>query len=202
MQQTEKYHFNIIDPSDDFSPEKLNENARKLETALLDHKAETDTTLSRHKSETDAALARQAETVVQCREENCLFKLGGPTMLAGRGGDIIFSLSGVDMSQYAALLLVHTVNFAELSSVLYLDNTEIATAVITNGYNFGAVACTMIIHQPVRNCVGAMTFFLDGLNDNARPTLRGSAVEGVAWVGASSVKLTKADFAVLYGLKK
>lgn len=37
MQQTEKYQLNLIDPSDDFSPEPLNENARALETQLSAH---------------------------------------------------------------------------------------------------------------------------------------------------------------------
>ena len=41
MQHTDKYQFNIIETSDAFSPEALNENARKLENALLEHKAET-----------------------------------------------------------------------------------------------------------------------------------------------------------------
>ncbi len=34
MQQTETYQLNLIDPSDDFSPEPLNANARAIETAL------------------------------------------------------------------------------------------------------------------------------------------------------------------------
>ena len=202
MQQTEKYHFNIIDPSDDFSPEKLNENARRLETALLDHEAAVSATLSQHKSETDAALARQAETVVQCREENCLFKLGGPTTLAAPGGDITFSLSGVDMSRYAALLLVHTVNRAERSTELYLNNQQVASLFRTGGFSFGAVACTAVIYQPVRNCVGTVTVYLDGLDDRATPKLGGGGIEDTSWIDATSLRLTNSDFAVLYGLKK
>ena len=42
MQQTEKYQFNLIETSDTFSPDPLNENAEKTEAAL----AETDTRLS------------------------------------------------------------------------------------------------------------------------------------------------------------
>ncbi len=34
MQQTETYQLNLIDPSDDFSPEPLNANARAIETKL------------------------------------------------------------------------------------------------------------------------------------------------------------------------
>ena len=34
MQQTKTYKFNLIEPSDTFSPDPLNENAQKLEAAL------------------------------------------------------------------------------------------------------------------------------------------------------------------------
>lgn len=68
MQQTTRYQFNIIDTSDAFSPTPLNDNAEKLEAALIahegtvsaalsQHKAETDAVLSSHKAETDAALS-------------------------------------------------------------------------------------------------------------------------------------------------
>ena len=39
MQQTEKRKFNIIETSDPFSPEALNENTRKVEAALDAHEA-------------------------------------------------------------------------------------------------------------------------------------------------------------------
>lgn len=39
MQQTEKYQFNLIEPSDKFSPDPLNENMEKVEEALA---AKTD----------------------------------------------------------------------------------------------------------------------------------------------------------------
>ena len=36
MQQTSKYQFNLVDATDDFSPEPLNQNAQKTETALTE----------------------------------------------------------------------------------------------------------------------------------------------------------------------
>lgn len=36
MQQTKKYQFNLIEPSDTFSPDRLNENMEKVEAALTD----------------------------------------------------------------------------------------------------------------------------------------------------------------------
>ena len=213
MRQTEKYKFKLIETSDPFSPDAINDHAQALEDELLRyetgvdqriaaHEGAVSSALAQHHSDTDAALARQTETVVQCREQNCLFKLGGPTTLAAPGGDITFSLTGVDMSQYAALLLVHTVNRAERYTELYLNNKQVASLFSTGGYSFGAVACTAVIYQPVRNCIGALTFYLDGLNDSARPSVGGGALENTSWTGASSLRLTNADFAVLYGLKK
>lgn len=39
MQQTEKYQLNLIDPSDDFSPEPLNQNMETVDVQLSDHDA-------------------------------------------------------------------------------------------------------------------------------------------------------------------
>lgn len=36
MQQTSKYQFNLVDATDDFSPDPLNQNAEKMETALAE----------------------------------------------------------------------------------------------------------------------------------------------------------------------
>lgn len=43
MQQTDKYKLNLIETSDTFSPEALNENAQKLEAALEAVRAEAAT---------------------------------------------------------------------------------------------------------------------------------------------------------------
>ena len=40
MQQTEKYQFNLIEPSDTFSPDPLNENMEKVEVQLDTVRAE------------------------------------------------------------------------------------------------------------------------------------------------------------------
>lgn len=37
MQQTEKYKLNLIERSDPFSPDGLNENTRKIEDAMIAH---------------------------------------------------------------------------------------------------------------------------------------------------------------------
>lgn len=39
MQQTTKYKLNLIESSDPFSPEGLNQNAQKVENALIAHEA-------------------------------------------------------------------------------------------------------------------------------------------------------------------
>ena len=40
MQQTSKYQFNLVDATDDFSPDPLNQNAQKTETALAEMEAD------------------------------------------------------------------------------------------------------------------------------------------------------------------
>lgn len=50
MQQTEKYKLNLIESSDPFLPDALNQNTQKLENALSaaieEHRAETDARLT------------------------------------------------------------------------------------------------------------------------------------------------------------
>ena len=50
MQQTQKYKLNLIESSDPFLPEALNQNTQKLENALSaaieEHRAETDARLT------------------------------------------------------------------------------------------------------------------------------------------------------------
>ena len=84
MQQTQNYKLNKPETTDPFTPAPLNENADKLESEL---------------TRVDAAVA-------QCRAENCLVKLGGPLGVEYKGQPIVFDLSGVDLSQYIALILV------------------------------------------------------------------------------------------------
>ena len=50
MQQTEKYKLNLIESSDPFLPEALNQNTQKLEDAL-------SAAIEEHQAETDARLA-------------------------------------------------------------------------------------------------------------------------------------------------
>ena len=108
MQQTNKYKFNLIDTSDAFGPEPLNDNANKLETALDQHEAAVSAALASQKAETDSALSRhdatlstQAAQIVQAREENCLVKLAGPI-----GSNSRVELTGVDLSKYRGFLIV------------------------------------------------------------------------------------------------
>ena len=77
MQQTEKYKFNLIETSDAFGPEKLNDNAQKLEDAL----------------------SAQDTQILRAREENCLIKLGGPYEKPA-DGNIEVEFPDLDLSQY------------------------------------------------------------------------------------------------------
>ena len=57
MQQTNTYKLDLIEPSDTFSADPLNGNARKLETALTGTRADLERSLAGVKSGLEAALA-------------------------------------------------------------------------------------------------------------------------------------------------
>ena len=63
MQQTETYRLNLINGSDSFSPDPLNDNAVKLEAALKDQKAETEAALAAQKKQMNTALESQRTEV-------------------------------------------------------------------------------------------------------------------------------------------
>ena len=110
MQQTEKYHFNIIDPSDDFSPEKLNENARALEDALITHEAAVSAALSQQKSALE-------QTIAAVEKGAKLFHLAGPLTRQESDPYFVVDMSALDMSQYRAVLaVVRTTSYSEFSS--------------------------------------------------------------------------------------
>ena len=65
MQHTTKYNFNLIETSDPFGPEALNDNARKLETALTDHESTVDGALRSQQSAWQAADAANKSELEQ-----------------------------------------------------------------------------------------------------------------------------------------
>ena len=70
MQQTKKYRFNLIESSDPFSAQPLNDNMEKMEgaldaadTAVKAAAKAADTAVSAHRTEVNAALSAQAAKV-------------------------------------------------------------------------------------------------------------------------------------------
>ena len=82
MQQTSKYQFNLVDATDDFSPEPLNQNMEKVEEAR----------------------EGQAAALESAKGEFPVVRLGSYTA-ATATVDASFDLSGVDMGQFAYLEL-------------------------------------------------------------------------------------------------
>ena len=206
MQQTEKYHFNIIDPSDNFSPDALNDNAQKLETALnqheaavdaalSQHKSETTAALSQHKSETTAALAAQkkewqaadttlSQTITAVEKGAKLVHLGGPLTGAGT-----ISLAGVDMTQYRALLV-----FA------YVNNVN-NTAITNLNFRAGAPGATIIwIYNMQGNfAVHGTSVYASSSGDGLRTPFSWNSG---AWSTLNRLECTSAlSFIDLYGIK-
>ena len=116
MQQTEKYKFNLIETSDAFSPEALNQNAQKLEDALITHEASVDSALKSQelewqaadntvRAEFAAADSALSQTIAAVEKGASLFHLAGPVNNASTKKTFTIDLSGIDMSEYRALLL-------------------------------------------------------------------------------------------------
>lgn len=117
MQKTEKYQFSIIEPDDDFSPDALNDNARRLEEALTEHEdvvaaaleAKADqSALNAARSELQAADTSLRQSINATNLGAKLFHVVGPVSgevvnVNGRT-DVSINLSSIGMSQYRALL--------------------------------------------------------------------------------------------------
>ena len=219
MQQTNKYHFNIIDPSDDFSPEKLNDNARTLEAALTQHETTVSAALAQHKSATDSALsahesaANARVSAVEARVDAGanFVKLGSGT--AATSKTVTFDLSGVNMNDYAALLLFGSAYGTDasstLSTVLSVNSKEMVRNLIVNPAKVPVIGLTVL--QPVSSYVMALTWYsatdVDGLS-NSRPggTFYHSRItqswSGITKVSVASASTVTSATMTLYGLKK
>ena len=217
MQHTDKYKFNIIDPSDDFSPDALNDNAKKLETALLEHKSETDAALSQHKSETNAALATHESTmntrvaaVETAVDAGARFvKLGGGTANI-TGQTITFNLSGVNMNDYAALLMFSSAN--GMGGTGYLTLVLSINGITTINTLSGSITYTssgLTVLQPIGSYVSAMALYGAGAGEGQTATDTGSVRSAritQKWASITSLSVLCAAVSSatvsLYGVKK
>ena len=114
MHQTTKYKFNLIETSDAFGPEKLNENAETAERELAAEAAAREAadkslsqTVTANKSELQSAItANKSElqaTITAVEKGANLVHLAGPYTGDGKSA-VTVDLSRVNMNQYRALL--------------------------------------------------------------------------------------------------
>ena len=114
MHQTTKYKFNLIETTDAFSPEKLNENAETAERELAAEAAArgaADTAIRAEFAAADKSLsqtvtANKSElqaTITAVEKGANLVHLAGPYTGDGTS-TVTIDLSKVDMNQYRALL--------------------------------------------------------------------------------------------------
>lgn len=132
MQQTKTYKLNKPGKDDTFSPDPLNENADKLETALNDLSA-ADKTLN------GAVAAAEAR--------RCIDKLLGPIVITeGKAAktEAVIDLSGIDLKTYRVLFMTYTVK-----------NSSEVYAYTQDDYILGMVHCGT-------TCGGGFTVFLMG----------------------------------------
>ena len=192
MQQTEKYKFKLIETSDPFSPDAINDHAQQLESALLKHETAVDAALTQHKTETDTRLFQQDAQIVQAREENAMISLG-EAMKDSDG--FTFDLSGVDMDRFAVLLLFVA---GRGDAAVRINKLEVTTMGSYPNYTGGGVV------RLVRTGSGIDTSSVFSyVTDFPEATGNHATFTKVAWTNVKSVTVSPvASYARLYGLKK
>ena len=216
MQQTNKYHFNLIDTSDPFGPEALNGNAQKLETALNQHEAAVDAALASHKSATDAALASQkrewqaadtalsqnitaVNTRVTAVETAANIVRLGYAVTTVNDQALTFNRSGVNMNSYACLLILCT-GGGNVSRTLSVNGTKV-TVILNFSSGMGS---SLTILQPFQSYVISLSCIGTG-NSNTTSFIRPSSITQ-SWAGITNLTVTGNDASgstlAIYALKK
>ena len=140
MQQTEKYKLNLIERNDVFSPDALNQNMEKVETAIAGAQAET----AAEAAAGDAALAARVAAL-----EGKNIVIGS---YRGNGGTQAFSLPFTP----SAVFILHRNASGESRAIvrghdlyLYLgsNGTQLIGKIVENGFQ--------VMYSTVSGCVNA-----------------------------------------------
>ena len=213
MQQTNKYKFNLIETTDAFSPNPLNDNAKKLEDALITHEAAVDSALKSQKMEWQAAHndlkaadAALAQTVAAVEKGAYFFKLGETAAVADNQA-VTFSLSGLKLTQYAALLLITGGTGNAFSVNLAVNGTIIANIVSASGAGTGANyhgACIAALIPAGHSVV--LTGINGGIRSSGMFGGTSGGTLGLTWASITQLQFTGSIPAgtgfIVYGIKK
>ena len=188
MQKTEKYQFSIIDPDDAFSPDALNDNARRLEEALIEHEdavaaaLETkadQSALNAAKSELASADTSLRQSINATNLGAKLFHVVGP--VSATGNLVSIDLSSIGMSQYRALL--------------FFVGGGSAGSMVSTGYisvPMGGASCGLVWYYNVGTVDGLCSL----TSGNG-----GHSAAASQWATASRITFSWASTVDVYGIK-
>ena len=199
MKQTETYKFNLIETSDDFGPEKLNENAEAVERELLAARADAaagDAAVRTEFAAGDAAVRAEfaaadktlSNTIAAVEKGANFVHLAGPVDNGSSFTSTVIDLSRVDMSQYRALLI-----FARG----YISNTISAGGLSTTVGQSGHIVL-WLMQTGVQDAMAGTGFY----SVNGAPyTIDIYRVSDTRWNSISQISLSKVYFVDVYGIK-
>lgn len=118
MQQTDKYKLNLLETSDAFSPNPLNENAQKTEAAL--------TAVTAHADAGDAALDARVQ-VLELHHFACGYYTGDAAQYGG------FQTISLPFTPEAVLIDIINYN-AHTSSMTTRDYPNASIKIVTGGF--------------------------------------------------------------------
>ena len=187
--------------------ETLQENNADLQTVLaavnnLPEAISVDDTLSIAGQAADAKAVGDA--LEQCgaavEQSIKLVKLGGPTTTSAANQTVTFSMSGVDMNEYTALILVAEAAASSGSLNLMVNGSSLLTLCSNNWSQSAAVAWVMPGESKVMG-------FAQGIYSSSETTnsSSGRGAVALAWNAVTSIGAGGTSYAgmscTLYGLK-
>ena len=198
MQHTTKYKFNLIETSDNFGPDAINDNAEAVERELARVETETaagDAAVRAEFAAADAVVraefaaadAKLSQTVAATEKGAKLFHLAGPVDNGSSSAPVTVDLSGIDMSQYRALLCLVR------ASVRTTITAGALSAFCSVGSNI-----VWLYHSSTSDVmqVTSMTF-----TSNSSAVMGDLSVADTQWNSISEISLYSANFIDVYGIK-
>ena len=198
MEYTTNYHLPQWVETDRIQMEDFNAAMASIDAGMQTIKENADT--AGRTASTGAGKISSLETRVTAMEQDMKFvKLAGPTSIMATGQDLTFNLSGIDMSKYAALILL-TQGAASNGLPIALNNVTVATVLNCGG---GMNGTDMTWLQPAGNTVFSYSTCFNG--EAGYPTTSQKS-GNCTWANITSMKVGGAAAysglkCILYGIK-
>ena len=186
MKQTETYKFNLIEASDDFGPEKLNENAEAVERELLAARADAAAGDNTVRAEFAAADKALSNTIAAVEKGANFVHLAGPVDYGSSSKSATIDLSGVSMSQYRALLLF----------VRGYSNNAVTAGGVTCTITADGHSVLWLMQTGAQDALVGTRF-----NSSTKDSAGLYSFNTSVWNSLSQILLSKVYFVDVYGIK-